>query len=388
MGEIAAVVPPRGRFSPMPDWAEWRGRPPSEPYTVGIEEEVMLVEPARWALAYAADEVRPDFDPRLAEGATSEVHGAALELGTRVHSDVPSACAELRFLRERLERALVSAGLRAASAGTHPFALWSDTVISSGARYEAIYGSMRELARREPTFGLHVHVGIPDPEDAFRVFDRMRGHIPLFLALSANSPFWQGRDTGLASARTPLFQAFPRVGIPRRFRSYEEWIQTVSVLVRHNAIAEPTFLWWDVRPQPRFGTVEIRIMDAQTTVEATSGLAALVVSVARLEQLEGWIGPRILDLPEVLEENRFLAARDGMRAELVDPDGDARPPVRQILRRLVDASRSHAQDLRCEAELEHALELAERSGAAEQLVLARGPDRLLGLVRELAERFT
>ena len=389
-GEVAAVAPAEPgepRFEPRREWAEWKGRPADEAWTVGVEEEVMLVAPGSWALAYEADDVRPGFGPELAARASAEVHGAALELGTGVHAGVPSAVGELGALRRGLHDALVAAGLRAASAGTHPFALWSDTVLSAGKRYEAIYGSMRELARREPTFGLHVHVGVPDPEDAFRVFDRLRGHIPLFLALSANSPFWQGRDTGLASARTPLFQAFPRVGIPRHFASYEEWIRTVGVLVDHEAIAEPTFLWWDVRPQPRFGTVEVRIMDAQITLEATAALAALVQSVACLELREGWIGQGMLELPEVLEENRFLAARDGMRAAIVDPDGDRRVPARELLERLVAAARPHAQDLACEAELLHALELGGNSGAAEQLVLARGPDRLPGLVEALAERF-
>jgi carboxylate-amine ligase len=137
-------------------------------------------------------------------------------------------------------------GLAAASAGTHPFAVWQQTVVSSGERYQEVYGSMRELARREPTFGLHVHIGVPDPEDALQLANRLRGHLPVFLGLSANSPFWQGRDTGLASARTPLFQAFPRVGIPRAFASYGDYVDAVDLLIRCDAFPEPTFLWWDV----------------------------------------------------------------------------------------------------------------------------------------------
>src|SRR5258705_10091169 len=131
---------------------------------------------------------------------------------------------------------------------------------------------MGALARREPTFALHVHVGISSPNDAIRLVNRMRAHLPLLLALSVNSPFWQGRDSGLASARTPLFQAFPRVGIPRGFRSYADYVEAVDLLVRSGAIPEPTFLWWDVRPQPRFGTLEVRIMDAQTSVGDTPAL--------------------------------------------------------------------------------------------------------------------
>ena len=142
---------------------------------------------------------------------------------------------------------------------------------------------MRELARREPTFALHVHVGVRRTRGAIRLTNRMRAHLPLLLALSVNSPFWQGRDTGLGSARTPLFQAFPRVGIPRAFKDYADWVEAVDLLIRCDAFPEPTFLWWDVRPQPRFGTVEVRILDAQTTVAETAALAALVQCIAKLE---------------------------------------------------------------------------------------------------------
>ena len=153
-------------------------------------------------------------------------------------------------LRVQLAETLETLGLRAAVAGTHPFAIWQEIAVSGGERYQFVYGSMRELARREPTFALHVHVGVADAETAIRVNDRMRVHLPLLLALSANSPFWQGRDSGLASARTPLFQAFPRVGVPRAFGSYEVYAETVDLLIRTEAVPEATFLWWDVRPQP------------------------------------------------------------------------------------------------------------------------------------------
>src|ERR1700730_10056373 len=176
---------------------------------------------------------------------------------------------------------------------------------------------MRELARREPTFALHVHVAVPDPESALRAINRLRVHLPLFLALSGNSPFWQGRDTGLASARTPLFQAFPRVGIPRAFSSYEDYVETVDLLLRCDAFPEPTFLWWDVRPQPRFGTVEVRVMDAQSRIVETAALVALVQSIARLELEEGYASEDIICADEVLAENRFLAARDGVDAHLI-----------------------------------------------------------------------
>ncbi|MEA2421434.1 MAG: glutamate---cysteine ligase / carboxylate-amine ligase, partial [Thermoleophilaceae bacterium] len=252
----------------------------------------MLLDPADWSLAHHSDRVVSAMSPEVAAHATPETHRSALELATGVHEDVASATDEMRTLRAGLEGAVRSLGMRAASSGTHPCAVWQDTVVSSGERYEFVYGSMRELARREPTFALHVHVGLSSANDAIRLVNRMRAHLPLLLALSVNSPFWQGRDTGLASARTPLFQAFPRVGIPRRFRDYADYVDTVDLLMRCGSMPDPTFLWWDVRPQPRFGTVEVRIMDAQTTVAETASLAALVQCIARLEVEDSYVSTR------------------------------------------------------------------------------------------------
>jgi carboxylate-amine ligase len=230
-----------------------------------------------------------------------------------------------------------------------------------------------------------VHVGVGDPEAAIVLYNRLRAHLPLLLALSVNSPFWQGRDTGLASARTPLFQAFPRVGIPRAFASYEDYVETVDLLVRCEAFPEPTFLWWDVRPQPRFGTVEVRVMDAQITASETAALAALVQSIARLELEEGYHAD--LQAPEVLAENRFLAARDGMGARLIDQAAERRVPAPELLARLLDAARPHAADLGCEHILEMLVMLGEEPGAKRQRRVAKEVGSLSGLVELLSNAF-
>jgi len=204
-----------------PAWADWAGAHALGPYTIGVEEEAMLLDPRTWGLAHRIDDLLPRLASGVQEHVTAETHGSAFEVQTSVMGSVAEAADELRSLRAQLVDTLEGLGLRAAAAGTHPFAIWQEIAVSGGERYQFVYGSMRELARREPTFALHVHVGIADPETAIRVHDRMRVHLPLLLALSANSPFWQGRDSGLASARSPLFQAFPRVGVPRAFGSYE-----------------------------------------------------------------------------------------------------------------------------------------------------------------------
>jgi carboxylate-amine ligase len=369
-------------------WWDWNGRPRDAQYTVGIEEEAMLLDPVDWSLAHVSDRVFEALPSKVAEHATLETHKSALELATGVHADVRSAIAEMRLLRAALDNAVRGLAMRVASSGTHPSAVWQDTVVSTGERYDFVYGSMRELARREPTFALHVHIGLSSPNDAIRLVNKMRAHLPLFLALSVNSPFWQGRDTGLASARTPLFQAFPRVGIPRRFRDYADYVDTVDLLMRCESMPDPTFLWWDVRPQPRFGTIEVRIMDAQTAVAETASLAALIQCTARLEVERGYVSTRALEVPEALDENRFLAARDGMSAELIDVELERRVAARDVALRLVEACAPHARVLGCEAELDGIAAMAERTGADRQLEFARGPGKLPGLVSRLADAYS
>jgi carboxylate-amine ligase len=371
----------------MPAWAEWKASASSPPYTLGVEEELMLVDPDDWSLAPRSEDVLEEMSPELAAHATAETHGSALELATGVHRSASDAAVELGALRTGLAEALRPFGLLGAAAGLHPFTLWSDTVVSRGERYQFLHGSMRELARREPTFALHVHVGVRDPESAVLLSNRMRAHLPTILAVSANSPFWQGRDTGLASARTPLFQGFPRVGIPRAFTSYLDFVEAVDLLIRCDAIPEPTFLWWDVRLQPRFGTVEVRIPDAQTTVADAIAIAALVQVIARLELEEGHAHHWLLRAPEALEENRFLAARDGMRADLVMPQQGRRVPVTELVDELLVACAPHAADLGCEHELERVRDLTEHPPAERQRTVAAEGDKLAGLVGQLATRF-
>ncbi|MEA2228853.1 MAG: glutamate---cysteine ligase / carboxylate-amine ligase [Solirubrobacteraceae bacterium] len=366
------------------EWASWQR---SAPYTVGLEEEAMLLDARDWSLAQRGDEVLPQLSPDLAERISGETHQAAIEVATDPHETVGAAIAQLRDLRARLAAELAGFGVAVAGAGTHPFALWDETRVSESGRYQVILRTMADLARREPTFALHVHIGVAEPDAAIRLMNRLRAHLPLLLALSANSPFWQGRATGLASTRTPVFGAFPRTGIPRRYVSYEEWVRTVDALLRCGAFPEPTFLWWDIRPQPSLGTVEVRVMDAQTSLYGTAALTALVQSVARLELQEGFASPALVAGEELLAENRFLASRDGIDARLLDPDTGRRRPARDQLDELLEAARPHAEALGCRAELEAAVALGEAPGFARQLAIFKQRGDLAGVVGELAGEF-
>jgi carboxylate-amine ligase len=366
-------------------WANWSA---SEPYTLGVEEEVMLLAPADdWSLAQRIDDVLPELSQRLGARVAGETHRSAVELSTEPHLVVRDAVDQVQGLRAILSAELAAVGLRTASAGTHPCAVWSEMRVAGGDRHQAVYGSMRELARREPTFALHVHVGVGDAERAIELYNRLRGHLALLLALAANSPFWQGRDTGLASARVPIFQAFPRVGVPRHFEDYSDYVETVDLLLRCGAFPEPTFLWWDVRPQPRFGTVEVRVMDAQTRVRTTQTLIALLQSIASLELEEGYLAPNRVGSPEVLAENRFIAARDGVHARLIDPALERLVPVTEILENLMPALTPHADRLGCRDALEGVSGLIKESGTDEQLRVREERGSLTGVVEFLANEF-
>ena len=210
-------------------------------------------------------------------------------------------------------------GLAIGSAGTHPFALWEEQRVSADPRYRDLIAALRFIARQEIIFGLHVHVGIDDPEKAIHVANGMRVHVPILLALSANSPYWRADETGLASTRMPIFRAFPRVGIPPYYEDWADYENRIGFMVEAGVMADHTYLWYDVRPHPKFGTVEVRAMDAQTHVEHTLALTALIQAMVKELAEHYEAGEQLGSYPyEMLDENKWLAARHGLEGELVD----------------------------------------------------------------------
>ncbi len=343
----------------------------------------MLLEPAHFSLMQSSEKVLRRLPDGLSAHVAPETHAAVIELATGIHPDVTGAMTELAALRRQLARELSAMGLRAASAGVYPLPCSGQTRVSGSARYRMVADSMRSLACREPTLALHVHVGVPDAEDAIRLLNGLRGAVPLLLALSANSPFCQGRDSGFASMRTVIFQGFPRTGTARRFADYADYVDAVDALIASGALTDPSFLWWDVRLQPALGTVEVRVMDAQTSIADTAALVALVHSLARLE-LEGVAVGRPAG-PEVLAENRFLAARDGLDARLIDPMKRELVPARPLLESLLARCRAHA-DAVSSVELDRVARLAQSNGAERQRLWARR-DGLAELMSILTQRF-
>jgi len=365
------------------DWQRWaaiRG----QSYTIGVEEEVILLEVKSHALAQCAETVIDQLEPSLAQHLTPETHSGVLELKTGVHQRVRDAAAELGATRRELNRQLRPLGLCAASVGCYPLQAGEPIGISTSPRYQAIEESMRALVHRAPTMALHVHVGVLDPEDAVLLLGRLSAVVPLLIALSANSPVCEGRDGGFASERIAIFQAYPRTGIAREFKSYDEYVASIGTMIDAGAIPDPTFLWWDVRLNPAIGTVEVRAMDAQVATADSAAIVALIQCLARLSLEEGPLAPR--PSPEVLAENRFLAARDGLDALLIDPERGELVPVCETVELAVRRCRPHAAVLGCSVELERVLQLAALGGAARQrrAMLRGGP---AALARMLATTF-
>jgi len=371
-----------GMDAGWPAWARWN-RSRGQRYTIGAEEELMLLTQHDQSPAQSSDQVLARLSRELAQHATPETHAAVIELATGVHGDVGEAVVELASLRAALARELDRIGLCAASTGTFPLDA-GEVRLSASARYQSLGDSMRMLARRDPTMALHVHVGIPDPDDAIRVLNGFAELVPIMLALSANSPFCRGRDSGFASARTVIFQAFPRTGIPRHFLDYCDYAAAVDRLIGSGALPDPSFLWWDVRLQPGLGTVEVRVMDAQSTLADSAPLIALVQSLAALILDER--APAAPTAPEVLAENRFLAARDGMNARLIDPATRQLTPVRSRLDAIIDRCTPYAITLGCNGELRQISRLAAAGGADRQRARATQAG-LPGLVASLAQQF-
>jgi glutamate---cysteine ligase / carboxylate-amine ligase len=337
-------------------------------YTIGIEEELMIVDAESHALVNAIESLLDDAQ----EGEIKpELHESVLEISTKPARNTREAGAHLRALRDQVHRRAGRHGLTIGSAGTHPFAKWEDQRIVSRPRYRELVTALRFVARQELIFGMHVHVGVDDPDKAIHVSNGMRVHLAVLLALSANSPFWRGDTTGLLSSRIPIFRAFPRVGIPPHYDDWDDYVREVEFMVRSGVMEDYTWLWHDVRPHPNFGTVEIRVCDSQTRVEHTLALTALIQAMVKelCEHYEA--GGRLADYPWLmLDENKWLAARHGLDGELVDLPSNERVATKALARRLLERLREHAQDVGSADDLEGIVDLLERgSGAQRQMVV-------------------
>jgi carboxylate-amine ligase len=362
----------------------------SDPYTLGVEEEYMLLDGDTFDLVQHIDTVLAAISGHeLETQINAELMQSVLEIATPVCRTPADVDRELRRLRSYVTSVANERNLRVGSAGTHPFSLFERQRITARDRYRHLVDQLQYVARRELIFGLHIHVAVDDPEKAIQVVNGLLAHLSSLLALSASSPFWRGEPTGLSSSRQMVFAAFPRSGPPPRFRDYADYAEVVGQLEKTGCIADYTHIWWDIRLHPRLGTVEIRICDAVTRVEDAVALAAFCQALVKhyCERYER--GDEIPSYHRILTtENKWLAARYGLEAPVMDlaTGRRNRVPVAQLVRRTLRDLEPHAQELGSDRELEGIREiLARGNGSDRQRRIFNANRDIVEVAREIAE---
>jgi glutamate---cysteine ligase / carboxylate-amine ligase len=362
----------------------------SDPYTLGVEEEYMLLDPTSLDLVQHIETVLEAIrGDELAHRLNSELMQSVLEIATPVCRTAGDVMHELAVLRGYVRDVARDQGLRVGSAGTHPFSLFERQRITAKDRYHALIDQLQYVARRELIFGMHIHVAVDDPDKAIQVVNGLLPHLAPLLALSASSPFWRGEPTGLASSRQIVFSAFPRSGPPPRFRDYADYASVVGQLERTGCIADYTHIWWDIRPHPKWGTIEVRICDAVTRIEDAVAIAAYCQALVKQLSERYDAGEEIPTHHRILtSENKWLAARYGLEAPVMDlaTGRRIRVPVSKLLRRTLRELEPHARELGSERELEGIEDLLARgNSAAGQLRVFNANRDIVEVVRAIAD---
>ena len=357
--------------------------------SLGVEVELALVDADSGALACVA----PDLLARVGAGhpdtehpkIKKELYQCTVEVITGVCSTVAEARADLAESMREVELAAAASGAAVIGAGLHPFTPWHQLSLSEGERYQRLVDTIAWPARRLTTHGVHVHVGVRSGDKAIATVNSLTGYLPVFLALSAASPYWNGRDTGLASTRTKIFEAMPTTGLPPHLRDWAEFNVFLDTLIEAGAIETVREVWWDIRPHPGYGTVELRMCDAMPTLWEISALAALAqVLVTDFDRtMDRGETP---DVPRewVRRENKWRAARWGIEADLVIDESGHTQPLREIVDELVDDLLPLASELGCAAELADLRRIAQEgpSYVRQRRIVAEGGD-LPGVVQAL-----
>src|SRR5438477_9623453 len=323
-------------------------------FTLGIEEEFQIIDPETRELRSHIQQILAGGKMILKEHVKPEMHQSVVELGTEICSDARCAREQLIQLRSELAMLASHDGLKIASAGTHPFSHWMDQLITIDERYATIVKDMQQIARANLIFGLRVHVGIPDREEAIDIMNQARYFLPHIYALSVNSPFWLGQNTGLKAYRQMIFERFPRTGIPDAFESLSEYEDYLKLLVATNCIDNAKKIWWDIRLHPFFDTIEFRICDAQSRVDDTIALAALMQAIVfklqtlRRDNITFRSYPRRL-----IDENRWRAGRYGLDGKLIDFGRKREVDERDLLHEMLTFIAPEIDELGSRADLTH-----------------------------------
>jgi carboxylate-amine ligase len=360
------------------------------PLTIGVEEEYMLLDATTLELGGTIDDVLAALpDQPWANRVMPELFEATAEVATSICTTVDDARRDLTDIRKGLANALLPLNLRLGSSSTHPFSLSENQRITPRDRYRNLLEQLQYVARRELVFGMHVHVAVPDPETCLKVMEGVLIELPVLLALSANSPFWRGGLTGLASTRTAVFASFPRSGLPPKFDSYDDYVDTIGWMESTGSIGDYTHIWWDVRPHPKLGTIELRVMDVQFDLDSTLALAAYVQALvaALIDAIESG-KPTPSYHRQLIAENKWNAARHGLEAPLMDLAANRRKrvPAATLARRRMKELRPYAKELGCWEALSQGIgTILERgTGATRQVRVWRANEDLHEMLSELA----
>src|SRR5213593_3161903 len=340
-------------------------------FTLGIEEEFAIIDPETRELRSHIQEILEGGKILLKEQIKPEMHQSVVELGTEICQSIVDARAHVIELRSRLAELAAGSGLKIASVGTHPFSHWRDQLITQGERYREIVKDMQQLARANLIFGLHVHVGIPHRDVAILVMNQARYFLPHIYALSVNSPFWVGQNTGLKGYRLKVFERFPRTGIPDAFESLSEYEDYCKLLVKTGCVDNAKRIWWDIRLHPFFDTLEVRVCDAQTRVDDTVAIAALIQAiVAKLFKLHHQNITFRIYRRRLLDENRWRASRYGIDGKLIDFGRETEVDERSLLNELLEFVASEVDEFGTRREMTHIERImSEGTGADRQLAI-------------------
>jgi carboxylate-amine ligase len=308
-----------------------------EKFTLGVEEEYMVVDPHTRELTSHDQKIVEIASNYIQDSVKAEMHQAVVEVGTGVCKDVEQAFSEIRRLRKIVSEVAGSLNLRIGAAGTHPFSHWSKQLITPNPRYDEIVQEMQEAARSNLIFGLHVHVGIANKNMAIHIMNTIRYFLPHVYALSCNSPFWEGRNTGFKSFRTKVFDKFPRTGIPDRFDSWDDFKNYVNLLIKTNCIDNAKKIWWDVRVHPFYDTIEFRICDVPTRIDETIAITAVFQAlVVKLYKLRLQNMSFIMYTRTLINENKWRASRYGIDGKLIDFGKQVELDTRVLILELLD----------------------------------------------------